>query len=127
MTALLKQEIGGYDPQETVLYACGPGPMVRALGDVLKNTAFACQVSLEERMACGLGACLGCAVAVQTEAGRSAYQRVCKEGPVFDLRRIITVFMLPKHHKEKKWVQITRQPTFIPPVRWRSRSAAAWC
>ncbi len=56
-------------------YACGPTPMLRALGE---NLAIPGQVSMEERMACGFGACVGCVV--PTERGM---QRVCKEGPVF--------------------------------------------
>lgn len=56
-------------------YACGPTPMLKAL---LNATQIPGQLSLEERMACGFGACMGCAV--PTEEGR---QRVCKEGPIF--------------------------------------------
>jgi dihydroorotate dehydrogenase electron transfer subunit len=89
VTEVLKSEINAYDPADTVLFACGPGPMVRALSGLLKNETFSCQVSLEERMACGLGACLGCAVAVRNADGTMGYQRVCKDGPVFDLRRIV--------------------------------------
>lgn len=57
-------------------YACGPTPMLRALATALPETPG--QFSLEERMGCGFGACVGCAV--PTNAG---IQRVCKEGPVF--------------------------------------------
>lgn len=57
------------------LYACGPTPMLRALAEAVSLPA---QFSLEERMACGFGACVGCVV--PTSAGP---QRVCKEGPVF--------------------------------------------
>ncbi len=63
--------------------------MIRAMGHLLNESQIRCQVSLEERMACGLGACLGCAVAVRNEAGKRDYRRVCREGPVFDLREII--------------------------------------
>lgn len=86
---LLKHNIGGYDPEETMIYACGPTAMVRALGHLLNENPVRCQVSLEERMACGLGACLGCAVAVHGEGGKGEYRRVCKDGPVFDLREIV--------------------------------------
>ena len=57
------------------LYACGPMPMLKAL---CKYDAE-CQLSLEERMGCGFGACMGCSI--QTKDG---YKRVCKDGPVFD-------------------------------------------
>lgn len=85
---LLKRDIGGYDPDETMIYACGPTAMIRAVGDLVNESRIRCQVSLEERMACGLGACLGCAVAVHGEDGKREYRRVCKDGPVFDLREI---------------------------------------
>jgi dihydroorotate dehydrogenase electron transfer subunit len=88
VTEALKKEIPFCDPADTALFACGPGPMVRALAALLPAMPFPCQVSLEERMACGLGACLGCAVAVRSENGTMGYQRVCKDGPVFDLRKI---------------------------------------
>jgi len=62
--------------------------MMKRLAELLRGHPLPCQVSLEERMACGLGACLGCAVPVRTAAGDVAFQRVCKEGPVFDIRQI---------------------------------------
>jgi len=92
VTSLLGRDIGGYDPKDTVIYACGPTPMVRALGRLLADHPFPCQVSLEERMACGLGACLGCAVAVRNPEGKREYRRVCHDGPVFDLQEILPEF-----------------------------------
>ncbi len=62
-------------PTADYLYACGPTPMLRAL---TAATALPGQFSLEERMACGFGACVGCVVST-----RSGMSRVCKEGPVF--------------------------------------------
>jgi dihydroorotate dehydrogenase electron transfer subunit len=89
VTDLLRRDIGEYNPEETVIYACGPAAMIRAMGRLLHESQIRCQVSLEERMACGLGACLGCAVAVRNETGERNYRRVCRDGPVFDLREII--------------------------------------
>ena len=89
VTERLKGEIEGYDPKETVLFACGPTPMILSLGRLLKDNPVPCQVSIEERMACGVGACLGCAVAVRGPEGKKDYVRVCKEGPVFDLREVL--------------------------------------
>jgi dihydroorotate dehydrogenase electron transfer subunit len=60
------------------LYACGPHPMLRAVSGVAASENITAYISMEENMACGLGACLGCVV--KTRAG---YRRVCKEGPVF--------------------------------------------
>jgi dihydroorotate dehydrogenase electron transfer subunit len=89
VTDLLRRDIGDHDCETTMIYACGPAAMIRAMGDLLNKSQIRCQVSLEERMACGLGACLGCAVAVRNEAGKRDYRRVCRDGPVFDLREII--------------------------------------
>lgn len=59
-----------------VIYCCGPNVMMNAVKDRIKNSEL--YLSLESHMACGIGACLGCAV--QTTSG---IQRVCHEGPVF--------------------------------------------
>jgi dihydroorotate dehydrogenase electron transfer subunit len=69
------------------LYACGPMLMLAELSRVVKAKKFISQVSLETRMACGLGACWGCVV--KTNHPKTTYQRVCKEGPVFRLEDII--------------------------------------
>jgi dihydroorotate dehydrogenase electron transfer subunit len=64
-----------------MVYACGPYPMLRAVVGVSREKNWACQVSLETIMACGLGSCLGCAV---LRADMNGYVHVCKDGPVFD-------------------------------------------
>ena len=67
------------------LYACGPMPMLKRVAAIARDRALPCQVSLESAMACGVGACLGCSIPVRsTNGGAVSYQRVCKEGPVFD-------------------------------------------
>jgi dihydroorotate dehydrogenase electron transfer subunit len=88
VTELLRCDLGGYEPEETMIYACGPAAMIRSLGSIARKSAIRCEVSLEERMACGIGACLGCAVAIMDSSGKSAYRRVCHDGPVFDIREI---------------------------------------
>lgn len=90
VTERLKREIAQWDPDRTVIFACGPAAMIRSLGELLRNSPIPCQVSVEERMACGLGACLGCAVEVRGREGEKSYVRVCREGPVFDLGEILT-------------------------------------
>lgn len=65
------------------VYACGPPPMLQAAAALAGQHELPCQVSLEERMACGVGGCAGCAVQVATPDG-PAMQRVCVDGPVFD-------------------------------------------
>ena len=69
-----------------VLFACGPTPMLRALTAEAEKRGIECQISLEQRMACGIGACLGCAVKLKTEDGGWRHGHVCKDGPVFDAR-----------------------------------------
>lgn len=65
------------------IFACGPTPMLRATAAIARNHNVACQVSLEEFMACAVGGCAGCAVEVRTDKG-PAMKRVCVDGPVFD-------------------------------------------
>lgn len=67
-----------------VVLACGPTPMLRALKTVVERENLTCFVSLEERMGCGIGACLVC-VCDKTD-GKKA--RVCKDGPVFNAREV---------------------------------------
>lgn len=67
-----------------MIYACGPKPMLAAVSRIARDNRIRGFMSLEENMACGFGACLGCAV--QTIKG---YKRVCKEGPVFPIEEIV--------------------------------------
>lgn len=89
VTSAFQKDIKKYDPDHTAVYACGPRGMMKALAGILGKTGFHCQVSLEERMACGTGACMGCAVAVKDKSGNAAYRRVCSDGPVFNLEDVI--------------------------------------
>lgn len=68
-----------------VIYACGPLPMLRALKNYAAENGLECYVSLEERMACGIGACLGCVCrSKETDSHTNVKnKRICKEGPVF--------------------------------------------
>lgn len=74
--------------EKTEILACGPTPMLRAVADVAARFGVACQVSLEEYMACAVGGCAGCAVAVTAPDGSCAMKRVCVDGPVFDSRAV---------------------------------------
>ena len=67
-----------------ILYACGPHAMLAAVSRIAAEHAIPCHVSVEERMACGLGACMGCSIPVKA----GGYKRACKDGPVFDSREI---------------------------------------
>jgi dihydroorotate dehydrogenase electron transfer subunit len=82
------EDLVRYDPDESIIYACGPLPMITEMAKILLDQTFPCQVSMEERMACGVGACLGCMIEVADRDGRRRYERVCREGPVFDIRAI---------------------------------------
>jgi dihydroorotate dehydrogenase electron transfer subunit len=65
------------------IFACGPTPMLEATARLARHYGLACQVCLEEYMACAVGGCAGCTVLAQTPAG-PAMKRVCVDGPVFD-------------------------------------------
>jgi dihydroorotate dehydrogenase electron transfer subunit len=67
-----------------VLYACGPHSMLKAVSKISALWCGTAYISMEEQMACGLGACLGCVVMTKT-----GYRRVCKEGPVFESKEIV--------------------------------------
>jgi dihydroorotate dehydrogenase electron transfer subunit len=67
-----------------VIYACGPKPMLQAVSEFAVQRAIKGYLSLEENMACGFGACLGCAV-----KSVHGYKRVCREGPVFPMDEIV--------------------------------------
>ena len=71
-----------------VVYACGPMPMLRAVGDVARAHAIPAQVAVEESMACGIGVCMTCVLPVRGDDGRSRFVRSCVEGPVFDSERV---------------------------------------
>jgi dihydroorotate dehydrogenase electron transfer subunit len=72
------------------IFACGPHPMLKGLATLAAEKGLDCQVSLEERMACGFGACMGCAVALKADNEDGfVYKRVCHDGPVFDSRELV--------------------------------------
>ena len=69
-----------------VIYACGPMPMLRGVAAYAKETGAKAYISLEERMACGVGACLGCICKTKNvdEHSHVNNARICTDGPVFD-------------------------------------------
>lgn len=84
VTDVLKEQIGA----ATGIAACGPKPMLKAIADLAKQAGIPCQVSMEERMGCGIGACLVCACALKGEKGETKYGHVCKDGPVFNAEEV---------------------------------------
>ncbi|MBI5199762.1 MAG: dihydroorotate dehydrogenase electron transfer subunit [Nitrospirae bacterium] len=88
---------------QTQMYACGPKLMLKVVSEIARFYSLPCYVSLEERMACGIGACLGCAVKTRVQSselrvkGKNSrlrtpdsrlYRLVCKDGPVFNAEEI---------------------------------------
>ncbi|HCO62049.1 MAG TPA: dihydroorotate dehydrogenase electron transfer subunit [Clostridiales bacterium] len=81
--ALVRQELTD-NPAYTAVLACGPKPMLRSVAKVASEFGIPCQVSMEERMGCGVGACLVCAC--KTADGH--YRHACKDGPVFPAEEV---------------------------------------
>jgi len=71
--------------QKAIIYACGPGPMLKAIAGLAQKRQMNCQVCMEAYMSCGIGLCQSCAVA--TNSGNK-YKLVCTNGPVFDSKTI---------------------------------------
>lgn len=71
------------------IYACGPRDMMRKVSLISGRNKCACQVSLEEYMPCGVGACRGCVVKIKDSNRKFSYKSVCKDGPVFDAREVV--------------------------------------
>lgn len=78
--AIKEQKVEG-----KVIYACGPTPMLRAIKEYAQEADIECQISLEEKMACGIGACLACVCKSKDKDHHSNVnnKRICKDGPVF--------------------------------------------
>lgn len=70
--------------QIDLVCACGPIPMLKKIAQLSLKYKIPCQVSLEQRMGCGIGVCLGCTI-----KGKSGYLRVCSDGPVFQAQQIL--------------------------------------
>ena len=71
------------------IFACGPVPMLRAVKEFAIQENIDCQVSLEERMGCGIGVCVGCSVkTAKSPKDAPEYYGVCKVGPVFDAKEV---------------------------------------
>ena len=80
-------EMAVADIRPDIIYACGPLDMLACIAGIADRYKVACQVSIETMMACGMGACLGCAVA---RRDRSApYFHACLDGPVFDVKELL--------------------------------------
>ena len=70
------------------IFACGPTPMLKAVGKIAEEFNVPAELSMDEHMCCGVGVCLTCVIPVKTGDGWE-YQRTCTEGPVFDSRQVM--------------------------------------
>ena len=80
ITDLLQKKL----TKNNIVYTCGPTPMMKRVISITKNLNLSGYASLEEKMACGIGNCQGCAVKIGNE-----YKMVCKDGPVFPISEIV--------------------------------------
>ena len=73
-----------------IIYACGPTPMLRGIKQYAEENNILCQISMEEKMACGIGACLACVCKTKDvdEHSQVKNKRICADGPVFDAREV---------------------------------------
>lgn len=77
------------DGKINCIFACGPLPMLKAVRNYAIEKNIPCQISLEEKMGCGLGVCLGCAVkTAESSSEKPEYVHVCKAGPVFEAKDV---------------------------------------
>ncbi|MEG0615177.1 MAG: dihydroorotate dehydrogenase electron transfer subunit, partial [Oscillospiraceae bacterium] len=86
VTDALREEIAAKKPD--IIYACGPQIMIKTVVDIAAECGIPCQISLEERMGCGIGACLVCACRT-VRNGEEFYAHVCQDGPVFNSKDVI--------------------------------------
>jgi dihydroorotate dehydrogenase electron transfer subunit len=89
VTAPLEERLRAPDRDRLHLYACGPTPMLKAVGRLAVQAGVTCDLALEAPMACGFGVCLGCVLPTHGPAPHEVrYERVCLEGPVMRAERM---------------------------------------
>ncbi len=103
VTRPLQNYLDHHRNKRFLLMVCGPWAMLHASAELAKKYDHRCLVSMENRMGCALGVCLGCCIRVDGE-GHGAYQRVCTEGPVFWAEKVVW-----EEHKNKSKVKTQRQ------------------
>lgn len=87
VTDVLKEDLEMYSYD--LVAACGPTPMLKAIAAICEEKGVDCQVSLEERMGCGIGACLGCVCKVKKGEDGYRHAQVCRYGPVIDSKEVV--------------------------------------
>lgn len=84
------QENADRPREEIVVYACGPERMLAAVARIANEKDIDCQVSMERRMACGIGLCQSCAIECRlADSDETIYKLCCQDGPVFDAREVV--------------------------------------
>jgi len=92
VTDCLAERLGQTDlaAKDIVIYSCGPEAMLAKVAEIAKDKNIDCQLSLERRMACGIGLCQSCAVECKvSSSNETVYKMCCKDGPVFDSREVV--------------------------------------
>jgi len=76
--------------EQSIIYACGPEKMLAQVAEIAKEKQIDCQISMERRMACGIGICQSCVIECRLEnTSETVYKLCCEDGPVFDSREVI--------------------------------------
>ena len=92
VTDCLAERLGQSDlaAKDIVIYSCGPEAMLAKVAEIAKDKNIDCQLSMERRMACGIGLCQSCAVECKvSSSNETIYKMCCKDGPVFDSREVV--------------------------------------
>ena len=90
VTQRLAQWIEEHEPDtsDSIIYSCGPQPMLASVAKLAAEHDIDCQVSMESMMACGIGLCQSCVIKANTQADETSYKLCCQDGPVFDSKDI---------------------------------------
>jgi len=89
ITDLLAPFLSLLHASPATIFTCGPPGMLSAVAHLAEEHDIPCQTSVEANMACGFGACMGCAIEARSIGSGPAYKLVCKDGPVFDSRELV--------------------------------------
>lgn len=90
LQAVIKDLVAsGSNLSKTLICSCGPKPMMQTAAEIAKQASLPCQVSLEERMACGVGLCLVCVCKTKKDDNTVEHSRCCVDGPVFDAEVVV--------------------------------------
>lgn len=85
ITEILRENLSNYD----MVFVCGPKLMMKKIKYYCEEESIQCYLSLEEKMGCGIGACLVCSCKTKSPEGKWHYSKVCNDGPVFNAKEVI--------------------------------------